>query len=203
MKTKWIALTTMIGLMTLSARAAFTDFPLTDNEPVGPIITLHQQYEVEYAWVDDGGFIRKAFTNAWDLPRLAPAVRSEATNIFNGLFAAQTGASVSSTSFVSGQRYTNTSGVLIEASTRVSTTTALIAGGASIEMRVYDASGSLVIVPDAHSIGTALLALSPTTTASLRGKVPAGYSWSFTNTSTGAGNSATTTSSSGQLTFFP
>lgn len=206
-----ITLTTLCLLFNAKAQ-----YPTTSTSGVGLSKLIGGPFQIFTVMVDGSGFAHSMWTNMVDHPHFYDGVSNivqqaalnewlAASNTARALViaATPTAPSVSSTSFVSGQRYTNTSGVLIEASTRVSTTTALIAGGASIEMRVYDGSGSLVITPDWHGVGTALLTLSPTTSASIRGKVPAGYSWAYTNTSTGAGNSATTIASSGQITFLP
>lgn len=88
------------------------------------------------------------------------------------------------TNFISGQLYVNSYGGAIGVSTKAALTMAIVSGDAALHLEIYGTE------TNASAEATTTLTLVGVKTNVLSGIVPAGVSYSFTNKSSGAGNSA-------------
>lgn len=92
--------------------------------------------------------------------------------------------SIIQTNFVSGKLYTNTYGVPILVSANATLVTTGVAGNATLSLLAS------TYLTNAFSVGTLLTSIAMPYTNVLSMVIPASQTYTFTNTSTGAGNSA-------------
>ena len=99
---------------------------------------------------------------------------------------------------------TNTSGHEIDVSCSVTNISALVAGFCGMELWVgYTTNLSVLNGVSATTLKTAVGGLATTQEFPLKGRIPVGCPFTFTNISTGIGNSAAMRLGSGQYTVLP
>jgi hypothetical protein len=108
------------------------------------------------------------------------------------------------TNWISGQPYTNRLSHEIEVSCSVTNSMAAVVGFAGMELWLgYSTNSSTVVGIGSTTTKTLLTGLATTQEMHIRGRVPVGGFFVFTNISTGIGNSVAMRNNSGQYTILP
>jgi len=140
--------------------------------------------------------------NAQIVPVLATNGPALLTTAVATDFPSQT--TTTSTNWQSGRFYTNDLSHEIEVACSITNVMAAVVGFSGMELWVgYTTNSATLLGVGATTTKTLLTGLATTQEMHLRGRVPVGGYFTFTNISSGAGNSVAMRTSSGQYTILP
>jgi hypothetical protein len=127
----------------------------------------------------------------------AASITGAGNLIYSNATAVALAPTITQTNFVSGQLYTNNTGKPIYVQAHTALTVAAIAGAAEMDLKIDQSGGNTFTVVSPAKVTTLITSLVVTDNRMVCGWVANGGVYSFTNTSTGIGNSSSVVAGTG------